>query len=268
VSYEESEPGLAVGAPEFEGRGAVTSDFYFPPEPPTTGGKTAAEVDQKIIKTGYLDLVVEDVSESVSKIRTLATGKGGFEQTSSVSEREDGTHYGDIVIRVPAAEFEGVMNELKTYATLVKTEEASGQDVTEEYSDLQAQLTNAEAQKAQYLEILEKAKTVEEILMVQPYIDQVTYTIASLTGRIQYLENVTALSTISVNLAEEPTLRVPTKEFRPLDSIKEAFQALVAVAQQLVEVLIWFVVLGGGILLPVALLVWLIVRIVTRFMKK
>ncbi len=252
----------SLGAPEFVGDTVI-----FPPEPPTTGGKTAAEVDQKIIKNGYLDLTVDDVSETVSKIRTLATGKGGFEQASSVSEREDGAHYGDITVRVPAVEFEGVMNEIKTYAKVVTTETASGQDVTEQYTDLKARLRNAEAQETEYLNILKKAQTVKEILMVQPYLSSVRAEIESLKGQIQYFENLTAYSTISVSLSEEPTVRVPTKEFRPIAIVKEAFQALVAVVQALAEVIIWLAIIGGPIVIVAVIFVWVVVKIFKRWTK-
>ncbi|MFC1788131.1 DUF4349 domain-containing protein, partial [Patescibacteria group bacterium] len=109
------------------------------PEPPR-GGETAAETEQKIIKTGSLSLVVDSVAESVEQITNLATQKGGFVQNSSVSERNDGSHYGSITLRVPSREFENSLSEIKDLANLVENETARGQDVTEEFTDLQARL--------------------------------------------------------------------------------------------------------------------------------
>jgi hypothetical protein len=241
-----------------EGRGMM-----YPPEAPTAG-ETAAEVDQKIIKTGYLDMEVTDVAETVSQITALATGKGGFIQSSEVQERADGTHFGSVVARVPSAEFETAMNEIKAFATVVQTESSSGQDVTEQFTDLQAQLRNAEAQEAELLELLNRAEDVEDVLAVQRELFQVRSTIESLEGRIQYLENVTTYSTISVSLSEEPTLRVPSKDFRPLDTIREASQALVALAQRAIEGLIYLLIVGGGILIPLGLIIWGIVKLIQR----
>lgn len=232
-----------------------------------TSGSTAAEVDQKIIKTGYLDITVEAVNEVVAKITALTTGKGGYTQDSSVSEREDGTKFGNITVRVPVAEFENTMVEIKKFAIVVDTESANGQDVTEEYTDLAARLKNAQAQEVIYLEILNKAETVEDILAVQSYLGNIREQIETLQGRIKYLENKTGYSTISVSLSEESTIRIPSKEFRPWSAIKEAAQSLVVLFQGLVITIIWLVILGGGLLLPIALVVWLIVKLIKKLAK-
>lgn len=237
------------------------------PEEPSAG-QTAAEVDQKIIKTGYLDLTVDDVGETASKLSALATGKGGFVQESSVSERQDGTHYGDVTVRVPSAQFESTMTEIKGYAASVTTESSQGQDVTEQYTDLEAQLRNAKAQEEEYLKILEQATTVEEILMVQSYLSSARYTVESLEGRIQYLENRTSYSTISVAMSEEPTVRIPTKDFRLGATVSEAGQALVAILQNLAVTAIWLIVVGGGILVPAGLVVWGIIKLVAKFKRR
>ncbi len=233
-----------------------------------TAGSTAAEVDQKIIKTGYLDITVGAVDETVSKITALATGKDGYTQDSSVSERVDGTKFGDITIRIPVSEFENTIVEIKKFAIAIDTESTNGQDVTEEYTDLESQLRNAHAQEAEYLNILKKAVTVDDILNVQSYLGQVRGEIESLQGRIKYLENQTGYSTISVSLSEESSLKIPSKEFRPWSSIKEAAQALVSVLQGLVTTIIWLVILGGGVILPIILIIWLIVKLIKKVLKR
>jgi len=235
----------------------------FPDEYPSAG-ETAAEVDQKIIKTGYLNMEVTDVSESAGVFTALATGKGGFVQSSEVNEREDGTHFGNITIRVPSLEFENTMTEIKKLATVVKSESASGQDVTEQFTDLEAQLKNAEAQETELLVILKRAESVEDVLAVQRELFQVRATIESLQGQIKYLENITTYSTIAVSLSEESTLRVPSKDFRPLSTIREASQALFSLVQRSIEGLIYLVIIGGGILLPFGLIVWGIVKVIQR----
>jgi len=247
--------GSIMGAPIMADM-AEKANFYPTPQP--TAGATAAEVDQKIIKNGYLQVVVDYVGENISKITGLATGYGGFVQQSSVSERADGTHYGEITIRVPAKSFETAMAEVKKFAKVVKSESANGQDVTEQYTDLEAQLHNAQAQEATYLEVLKKANTVEDILKVQERLGSIRGVIESLQGRIKYLENQTSYSTISVNLEEEPVVKLPTKEFRPWTTVKMAVQALIEVVQVAAIFLINLIIIGGGILLPIGLIAWAI----------
>jgi hypothetical protein len=263
-------PAASTGSAGFANRGVpvlmkgIVDTGIVPVPPPPEAGATAAEVDQKIIKAGSLDLVVDDVSSAVNRITAIATGKGGFVQDSNVSERDDGTHAGSMTIRVPADKFEETSTEVKKLATLVKSETATGQDVTEQYTDLQAHLKNAQAEEAAFLAILQQAKTIPDILAVEQQLADIRGQIESLQGQIKYLSNVTSYSTLTVSLAEEPAVNIPTKEFRPLTSAKEAVQALVAVFQNLAVTLIWVVIVGGGVLLPILLVAWLIVKLVQR----
>ena len=244
----------------------VSTDIFPPPFEPTAG-ETAADVDQKIIKTGSLELMVNDVSQTATKISSLATGTGGFVQDSSVSQTENGSRYGGITIRVPVEHFEQTFQTIKSYANLVKNESQNGQDITEQYTDLEAQLRNNKAQEQRYLDILASAKTVEEILSVERELTQTRQMIEQLQGRMQYLENQTSFSTISIFLSEETFLKIPTESFRPWQAVKEAAQALVLLGQQLITKSIWFVIVGGGILLPLALIIWVIVLIVKKRRK-
>ncbi len=263
IGTESVAPGYIgrVGAPA-----QVPVDYVgtLPVPSPQTAGKTAADVDQKIVKNGYLQLVVDKVSVAAEQAGRIATSRGGFVQSSTVTERGDGSHSGDVSVRVPVAKFEEAMSELKKLSTLVKTETATGQDVTEQYTDLQAQLRNARAQEDTYLSILKQAKTVADTLQVQQQIGAIRGTIESLEGRIQYLANTTSLSTISVSLEEEPLVRAPTRGFRPLVIVKEAVQTLVAAFQGILAGLIWIVIVWGGILILPILIIWLVLKLRKR----
>lgn len=254
MAYDSSERG---GAPS----------IGMPVPMPPTAGETAAEVDQKIIKNGSIRMTVDDVSASSDRITALAVAKGGFVQGSSSSERSDGTHEGYVTVRVPSKHFESTMTEIKAIAKLVRNDATNSQDVTEQFTDLAAQLRNAKKQEETYLAVLAKASTVEDILKVQERLGYIRGTIESLEGRMKYLENVTSYSTISVTLEEEPVVRLPTKEFRPLSAMKEAVQALVGAFQSLIEALIWIVIVGGGIGAPILLLA-LAARAAVRRAKK
>lgn len=236
------------------------------PEEPTAG-ETAADTDQKIIKTGSLQLIVEDTEKTVNNIQTLAAGAGGFVQSASVFERQDGGTYGNITVRVPVSVFEQTMDNIKKEANLVDQETVNAQDVTEEYTDLEAQLHNEQAQEQRYLDILTRAQTVEDILKVERELNTTRKTIERLQGRIQYLKNKTSFSTISVSLEEETLVRLPTESFRPLQTIKEAAQTLVLVVQKIITRVLWFVIVGGGVILPLAIIVGIIVLFIRKRKK-
>ncbi|MBI4435159.1 DUF4349 domain-containing protein [Candidatus Uhrbacteria bacterium] len=224
----------------------------------------AAEVDQKIIKTGSLDLVVDHADESLTAVESLTESKGGYVQTSTIQEHEDGTLSGYVTIRVPAEQFDTTIEELKGLAIVVERETTSAQDVTEQYIDLAARLKNAQAQETRYVEILDVAKKVEEILQIESALGNIRGYIESLQGQLQYLDSLTGFSTITISLSEEPVITVGGKEFRPGTTVKQAMQAVVAIAQWFVVAIVWIVIVGVGVGVPLTLIVWLVWKGIVR----
>lgn len=231
---------------------------------PETTEKTAVgeagETEQKIIKRGTLTLVVDKVSETAEKIADLAVSKNGFIQSSRISTAEDGTQSGTIIVRVPVTEYESSLSEIKSFAKTVKSEYSTGQDVTKEYVDLQADLKNYQAEEAQYLEILKKATTVEDILKVTQQLSIVRDKIERVQGEIKYLARQTDMSTITVYLSEETKFEIPTKEWKPLVTLKKAFRSWVRMLQRLVDILIWLIIFLGPPIIIILFLVWLVRR--------
>ncbi|NQV90274.1 DUF4349 domain-containing protein [Candidatus Uhrbacteria bacterium] len=240
----------------YDSKSAIRS---MPPQELLYNEVIAAEIDQKIIKTGTLDLIVDHADESLTSVTTLVEGTEGYVQSSSILEHTDGTKSGYITVRIPSEQFESTLEKLKLMALVVERETTSADDVTEQYIDLSARLKNAQLQEARYVEILDVANTVEDILNIERALGDIRGYIESLTGQLQYLDNVTGFSTITITLSEEPVLTIGGKEFRPGTSVKEAAQAVVAIAQWLVVTLIWIVIIGIGIGLPLFFLGWLVV---------
>ncbi|HBK33453.1 TPA: hypothetical protein DEP34_01900 [Candidatus Uhrbacteria bacterium] len=229
---------------------------------------SATDVSQKIIKTGSLTLIVDKVDEAITQTTELTSTLKGFVQSSYVNESENGTKTGSINIRIPSASFEAAIQSLKDLATFVSEESTTGTDVTEEYTDYMARLTTAQAQEAAYLLILNRATTVEEILKVQEALGEIRSEIEVLQGRINYLDDRTMYSTISVSLSEETLITLPSKEFRPWTTVKQAAQAFVVLGQNLINFGIWFVIVGGGLLFPILVLMWIIWKLARRHHHK
>lgn len=264
AAYDEMAVPMTATDAVYVGKANVETGRVSPPSPvmPPTGGETAAEVDQKIIKNASLELIVDHADEAAARIAALAAERGGFVQESSLSEREDSTKYGRVTVRVPADKFEDLLAAIRPLAQVVRNESVTGQDVTEQYTDLEARLRNAQAQEKTYLIILDRAKTVEDTLKVQAQLGAIRETIERYEGQIKYLTNVTGYSTVSVSLSEEPVVRIAGREFRPGTAVKEAAQTLVSAFQGIFISFIWAVIVGGGVLLPIAALVWLVVWLV------
>lgn len=98
--------------------------------------------------------------------------------------------------------FNEALQALRDLAVDVKSESTSGQDVTEEYVDLEARLRNLEASETQLLDLMKQAGTVEEILKVQQQLVNTREQIEQIKGRMQYLQESSALAYISVSLEQ------------------------------------------------------------------
>jgi len=152
-----------------------------------------------IVRTGDMYLVVEDVAVSLEQIAQLAETYSGY-VVSSNSWQDGERMMGNISIRVDAAYFNTAIQSLRAMAVEVERESTSGQDVTEEYVDLNARLNNLELTKAQLLDYMEQAETVTEILAVQRELTEIGEQIEQIKGRMQYLEQSSSTSLIQIQL--------------------------------------------------------------------
>jgi len=232
------------------------------PMPPTTDGDAYLYdkdllIDQKVIKTAYLDIQVDSVPEKITQIQLLAEQRQGFVQSSNVNEDKIGQKSGYITIKVPSDSFQSALSAIRSLALKVNSETTSGQDVTQQYVDLETNLTHLKAVEQRYLELLNQAKTVDEILKVQELLNNTQAQIQSLEGQLKYLANQVNYSTISVTMSEQERVEVPAEKFDWREEIRQGMITFVKVLQNFFSFLVvaFFVLLG---LIPYALFFWLL----------
>lgn len=220
--------------------------------------------EQLIIRTGQLEIVVEDTEETMDAIIALANESGGWVVSSSVFQRSE-AKAGRITIRVPVETFDSAMRQIEGMAFEVQSSGSEGEDVTEEYVDLQARLENLEATADRVRSFLDEADNVEEALAVNAELSRLEGDIESLRGRIQYLSQSAAFSTITVHLTPDELSRpIEVGGWRPEGVLRDAIEALISGLQTLATAGIWLVV----VFLPLALLIilplYLIIRVARR----
>jgi len=159
-------------------------------------------IETKVIKTASISLEVRDVTGTVELLKSLAAANGGYLSSTNIREGYNNQLTGTVTLRVPQASFDSTIAGTKALGT-VKSISTSGEDVTEEYVDLQAQKTSYTNQLAQYNAIMKQSTRVEDIVKVQEQIDRVQTQLDRLNGRLSYLDNRIDISTITVYL-EEP----------------------------------------------------------------
>lgn len=166
-------------------------------------------VERKIIRNANLTLETSSPEDAARKITAIAAAKNGFIVSSDTRQYQQKSGVQNItvnvVLRVPSAQFEASLEEIRRTAERVEQEKISGQDVTEEFIDLEARINAKKALEAQFLEIMKQAKTVEDALKVQTELASVRSEIEQMLGRRKFLENQTSFSTINITLVA-PTI--------------------------------------------------------------
>jgi len=205
-------------------------------------GALPANEERMIVRTGEISLVVKDVVGTQDNIAQLAVSLGGYVVSSRISGEENDRR-GWISIRVPDEQFEQALVELRGLSVRVESESTNSQDITEEYVDLQSRLKNAQATENQYLALLQKAENVEDILRIYERLSQVRSEIEQIKGRIQYLENTSSMSLISVRLEPETTAKPLVRAgWNMVETFKSALRGIVVAGQVIGTIVIWLLI--------------------------
>jgi hypothetical protein len=231
--------------------------------------QAGTESERLVIRNANLTLVVEDPSQRARDIAMLAEEMGGFVVTSNVYQSTFGqgvlATQASITVRIPADSLDQALERIKSGAVEVRSENISGQDVTQEYTDLQSQLRNLEAAEVELREIMASLTKAEDVLRVFDDLRQVRQEIEVIKGRIQYFEQSARLSAVSVELLPD-VVSQPLKigRWQPEGTAKAALEALINVLRFLADAAIVIVILIAPVLFLVAIPIWLVRRLIIR----
>jgi len=236
--------------PEAGGGMGMMPPIYDEPAPTDT-------TDRMVVRDSSLSLLVDSVRETIQNISDLATRSGGYLVNSNLSEPE-GAATGSITIRVPVATRDQVLSDIRDLGLRVVDEHTYGHDVTDAYTDIEAQLATLRTTKEKFESLLASATTVEDSLSVQRELMNLQRQIDSYLGQQKYLEGNANLSRISVSLATDELALpyAPDEPWRPQAIFRNAVRSLLATLRGAVSFLIWLGVYAPIILLIAAVFWW------------
>ena len=253
----------------------VEKAMEAPARPSYAGPEEAALApvsERMIIRTVELAMYVDDVETSFDEIQTLAGGMGGY--VASANTWHQGEYLrARLTIRVPASELDTALEQIKTLATEVDRESTSGQDVTEEYTDLEARLRNLEATEVELRELLkivrQRTGKAEDILAVHRELTGIRGQIEQTKGRMQYLEQMSALATVHIELTPDVLSRpLMVGRWEPKGTAANAVRTLIQTLQFLVDAAIWIVIFGLPVLILMALPILVLVFVIRAWQRR
>jgi hypothetical protein len=236
----------APAAPADEAKRAADADGSGFSTPSTSTFSLPAA--RMVIKTAALSVRVQDVAAANARAILLAESGGGFVQSSS--QWEEGGVRADLTLRVPPQGFLPLMKSLETLGK-VEGKSISGEDVTEEYYDLDARLENLGQVRSRLFALLDRAAKVTDAIEVEQQLERVGAEINQIKGRMKYLQNMTGMATINLSLytdekpAAEPFINWAMIGGGFVTAARWLVQALFFILQALV-VLIPIAAIGGA----------------------
>ncbi|MBK8466258.1 MAG: DUF4349 domain-containing protein [Chloracidobacterium sp.] len=158
---------------------------------------------RRIIRNADLSLESQSPEETQRRITSIAEANGGFVVESQPTSSDTRATKRDIVtmsVRVPSQKFADTLDQIRSASEKVIFETVKGDDVTEEFIDIEARLKAKKALELQFTEIMKRAVSINEALMVQSQLAEVRGEIEKIEGRKRFLENQSSLSTIKIKL--------------------------------------------------------------------
>lgn len=226
-----------------------------------------SSIDRKIMKDGYITAKVDNVSNAANDISGIARRLGGEVASTNFFKNTKNLTSGTIAVRVPFENFDTAFAEIKQVATFVQNESISGQDVTAQYVDLNAQLENKKAEEQSLKEILDNTDgKIEDVLAVTQELSRVRGEIEQLEGQKRYMDSQTDMASISANISEDVTVGAATS-WRPWQIVKSEFANMIKDMQKLVGAFIVIVIRFTPILVFIILFFWIIFKIVRAIVR-
>jgi hypothetical protein len=218
---------------------------------------------RKIVKTADLSISSEDVRGGSARAQQVAARFGGT-IVSSQTYQADNAVYADLILSVPSEQFEDALDELRGLGEEVTTDTVSGQDVTEEYVDLQSRERNLLAAEQTLLDLFTRAADVQDALSIQRELTVIRGQIEQVQGRLQYLEQSSDSARISLSIRPIAGPPKPPPAWDPGQIVARAWSASLTVLQTLAAAVLSTLVFGWWLIPGLVVGAWWLRRRLSR----
>lgn len=245
---QQGQPGAGQPAPPKEGAGDTSTTA---PQQPIEG--------RSLIFRADMSVRVENVSKAADQLNSMATTAGGFISSEKRSIGEDESQ-ATITVRIPSKQYAGIMEKISKELGRELSRGSNVEDVTEAIVDLDTRIAAQKASVESVRRMFERATTLQDVVLLEKELNQRQADLATLEAKKKRLDDLVALSTITVTLVGPNTTIEPEPEEQDtfLTGLKNGWNALVE-AMRLASVvfgyILPFLVIAG---IPLLVLIWLL----------
>jgi Domain of unknown function (DUF4349) len=222
------------------------------------GDGVGAVDDARIVRTGTIELQVQDVPRAVGIARDAIRGLGGYIGASNTFNEGEDQPVAEITYRIPVARWEDALAALRSLNGLTKkvvTEQTNAVEVTGQIVDLEARIRNLRASESALQAIDARATKISDVLDVQAQLTDVRGQIEQLTGQLTELGNRADLATLTATYRVQlVAVEIAQKGWDPTAVVDEASASMVDLLQSVASAGIWFAIVWLPILVTLLVL--------------
>ncbi|RYD85177.1 MAG: DUF4349 domain-containing protein [Sphingobacteriales bacterium] len=203
----------ANAAVEMEVAGSNTGVDRVAFPPPADKSAVQADIEKKIIKEGSISFETENVNVTRKNILAALSKAGGYvsEDNESVNGQDNRKEY-TLNIRIPAKNFDNFLGTVSETATKIDNKNIGIRDITTEYIDTKTRLDNKKILEKRYLELLNKAGKMSDVLEIENKLSEIRSDIESTQGQLNYMDKQVSYSSLSITFYTTRAAQVETNE--------------------------------------------------------
>jgi hypothetical protein len=226
-----------------------------PQSDPATVGNNVSANSPMIIRTAQLSLITKEFDKARANLEAILKRHRGYVGELKANDTTGSGRTLTATLRVPADQLDATLTEVKTLGR-VESESQSGQDVTSQYVDLQARLSNARNTEQRLTDLLRnRTGKLSDVLEVEQELDRVRGEIEQMEAERKNMSNQVSYATLNATIAEDYKAQLqvvpPSTSTRLSNAAVEGYRSM---ADGVVSLALFLLSTGPSLLLWGALL--------------
>lgn len=221
-----------------------------PPTQPKVGGASglpsvpSLSAERMIVYNTQLGIEVQDTEKAVNDITAIAAQFNGYISATNMSRNSKGLMAGTVTLRIPAESLDAAQKQIESAGLKVLSRNRTSNDVTDQFTDLNARLTNLEATEKELRDLLsttrERTGKADDILAIYNRLTDIRTQIEQIKGQMNVLTKTSTYATLTISLVPHQEVEVLQPDtWLPNQTAREALRALVQSLQRLIDLGIW-----------------------------